>query len=199
MVTGSSGSAGVFTVAGTTTVPGGVVRGRQLPLAGPGTVPALVRVSVPRSTRPGTYQVNATVTQGAQTRSITRSLVVTGKGAKLDLGTRFARRLDRRGRSAVTISCPASAEAGCIGSIRLVTGSKVVVPAAKARRRVLRLGKARFRLRGGTKGTLRIKVARKGRKLVGTKGKLRVKATIALRGQGTANRRYTLRVAKKKR
>ena len=183
-------------------MPNGVVRGRRLPLAGPGRVPALVRVSVPRSTRPGTYQVNATVTQGAQTRSITRSLVVTGKAAKLKLGTRFGSRLDRRGRSAVTISCPASAEEGCVGSVTLSTASKVAVPAAKAKRRVLRLGKARFRLKAGTKGTLRIKVGRKGRKLLRTKGKLRVKATFVT-GRGStaarANRWYTLRVAKKKR
>jgi ferric-dicitrate binding protein FerR (iron transport regulator) len=154
---------------------------------------------VPRSTRPGTYQVNATVTQGAQTRAITRSLVVTGKAATLNLGTRFGSRLDRRGRSAVTISCPATADGGCVGSVTLNTASKVAVPAAKARRRVLRLGKARFRLKAGTKGTLRIKVGRKGRKLLRAKGKLRVKAAIAVRGQGTANRRYTLKVAKKKR
>ena len=98
VLTGSNGSAGLFTVAGTTTVPNGVVRGRRLPLSGPGRSPALVRVSVPRTTRPGTYLVNATVTQGAQTRTITRSLVVTGKAAKLKLGTRFGSRLDRRGR-----------------------------------------------------------------------------------------------------
>ncbi len=178
------------------------MRGRQLPLAGPGTVPALVRVSVPRSTRPGTYQVNATVTQGAQTRSITRSLVVTGKAAKVKLGTRFGSRLGRGGRSAVTVSCPASAEEGCVGSVTLNTASRVVVPAAKAKRRVLRLGRARFRLQAGTKGTLRIKVSRKGRKVLRTKGKLRVKATIVT-GRGSsaarAGRFYTLRVAKKKR
>jgi len=202
VLSGNNGSAGLFTVAGTTTVPNGVVRGRRLPLSGPGRSPALVRVSVPRSTRPGTYLVNATVTQGAQTRTITRSLVVTGKAAKLKLGTRFGSRLDRRGRSAVTISCPASAEQGCVGSVTLNTASRVVVPAAKAKRRVLRLGKARFRLKAGTKGTLRIKVGRKGRKILRTKGKLRVKATIVTgRGSTTARagRFYTLRVAKKKR
>ena len=202
VLTGSNGSAGLFTVAGTTTVPNGVVRGRRLPLSGPGRSPALVRVSVPRTTRPGTYLVNATVTQGAQTRTITRSLVVTGKAAKLKLGTRFGSRLDRRGRSAVTISCPASAEEGCVGSVTLNTASRVVVPAAKAKRRVLRLGKARFRLKGGTKGTLRIKVGRKGRKILRTKGKLRIKATIVT-GRGStaarAGRFYTVRVAKKKR
>ena len=89
-----------------------------------------------------------------------------------------------------------------MGSVTLNTASRVVVPAAKAKRRVLRLGKARFRLKGGTKGTLRIKVGRKGRKILRTKGKLRIKATIVT-GRGStaarAGRFYTVRVAKKKR
>ena len=170
VLTGSGGSAGLFTVAGTTTVPNGVVRGRQLPLSGP--APCRAGAGKRAATKPGTYAVNATVTQGAQTRSITRSLVVTGKAAKVKLGTRFGSRLGRAGRSAVTISCPADAADGCVGSVTLNTAGRVAVPAAKAKRRVLRLGKARFRLKAGTKGTLRIKVARKGRRVLRASGQL---------------------------
>ena len=157
MLTGTSGSAGLFTVAGTTNVPNGVVHGRQLRSPARQRA-ALVRVSVPRSTRPGTYR--STPPSPRSRRPADHALA----GGHRDGGQLKRAPVHPRGsprRTAVPTSCPASAETACVGTMTR-HGEQGDGAGREGQRRVVRLGRE-LRLKGGTKGTLRIKVARKGR------------------------------------
>jgi streptogramin lyase len=89
--------------------------------------------------------------------------------------------LTRSGKVKLSLKCPLAETLGCHGSVTLQTAAKVAAGsgAEAAARKRLRLGKARFRIRGGQTRTVTVRIARRGRALVRRKGSLRVRVLVA--------------------
>ncbi len=97
--------------------------------------------------------------------------------------------LTRTGRVAISLRCPLAETLGCRGVVRLETANRFVVGAGRAaRRRVLRLGVAHFRIGGGQTRPVTIVVSRRGRALVRRLDRLRVRAVVTA-SDSSGNRR----------
>jgi hypothetical protein len=102
----------------------------------------------------------------------------------LRLGVR--RLVVRRGRFIrIPIRCPSEVTGSCVGRIRLVTASRVIVPGASAARRRLTLGTARFNVGAGATKRTRLRLTRPARRLVARQRRLRVVATLRATANGT--------------
>jgi hypothetical protein len=82
-------------------------------------------------------------------------------------------RLDRRGRAPVRLSCPASAVGGCAGTLVLQTASRVKVG---RKRKIARLGTARFTIAPGQTKTVPVRFSSLGRRLAGARRGVKVHA-----------------------
>jgi len=95
----------------------------------------------------------------------------------------------RRGRLIrVPIPCPSGVIGSCVGRIRLVTASRVLVPGAAARRKRITLGTARFSVPAGSTKRTRLRLSRPARRLVALRRRLRVVATLTATANATTKR-----------
>jgi Tol biopolymer transport system component len=79
-------------------------------------------------------------------------------------------RASRRGVVSVRVRCPAGEPAGCRGRLALRSASRI-------RGRIVRLGSASFRIAAGRGASVRVRLSRTNRRLLGRRGRLRVLAT----------------------
>jgi hypothetical protein len=93
----------------------------------------------------------------------------------------------RRGRFIrVPITCPAGVTGSCVGRIRLVTASRVLVPRAGASaRRKLTLGSARFSVPAGATKRTRLRLSKPARRLAAARRRIRVVATLTATANAT--------------
>ena len=102
--------------------------------------------------------------------------------------------LDRRGYVAIKVKCLSTEAAGCTGTLTLRTASRVVTSAKK---RVVTLGRATFRARGGITVRVNVKLSPRSRELVRRLKRLKVKVTAFARQPanqiGTTTKTLTLR------
>ena len=90
--------------------------------------------------------------------------------------------MDRSGRFAISVSCPASASSNvCRGSVRVVAASHVV-------------GSRTFSIAAGRFGTVRVRVSRDGRALLRRKSPVRVNVVVQSRGKDGVLRKRTARL-----
>jgi hypothetical protein len=117
--------------------------------ADPATPPAPVAPAAPGSSVPP---------PGAATSEVPRTARAVALGRRLRIARGFAR---------VAVSCPAANPAPCRGALKLQTTG----------RRKLSLGRARFALDAGRKGTVRVRLGRAARRaLAGRRGKVALRA-----------------------
>lgn len=84
--------------------------------------------------------------------------------AGVTLGT-LRVKVGRTGRTRVTVSCPASAQGSCTGTLALLSAGKVrATPGAK--RAILSLGRASFVIAAGKRAVLKLRLSAKGRRLL---------------------------------
>ncbi|HEY1359290.1 MAG TPA: CSLREA domain-containing protein [Thermoleophilaceae bacterium] len=107
----------------------------------------------------------------------------------LSVRTRSAR-LDRKGRVKIKVRCNKSSTERCKGTLSL---------AVKVKRKTVRLGRRKFNIAPGKTGTVRVKISKRGRRLIKRKRKLRVRASAKAKNAKTAKRKITLRPARRTR
>jgi Ca2+-binding RTX toxin-like protein len=98
----------------------------------------------------------------------------------------------RRGTAAITVRCPSTASADCIGSLTLRTAKAMRLAGVSA---VLELGSRRYEVAPGTAKTLRVRLAKGSKRLAGSNGRLRVRAIASTGASGKtaeSSRRLTL-------
>jgi Ca2+-binding RTX toxin-like protein len=101
----------------------------------------------------------------------------------------------RRGTAAITVRCPSTASADCIGSLTLRTAKAMRLAGVSA---VLELGSRRYEVAPGTAKTLRVRLAKGSKRLAGSNGRLRVRAIASTGASGKtaeSSRRLTLAVS----
>jgi hypothetical protein len=97
----------------------------------------------------------------------------------------------RRGRFIrVPIPCPSGVIGSCVGRIRLVTASRVIVPSARAaaRRKRITLGTARFSVPAGTTKRTRLRLTRPASRLVAVRRRLRAVTRLTATANATTKR-----------
>ena len=104
----------------------------------------------------------------------------------------------RRGRFIrIPIPCPQEVTGSCVGRIRLVTASRVLVPGAGASaRRRLTLGSARFSVPAGATRRTRLRLSKPARRLAAARRRIRVVAALTATANATTKttrRRLTVR------
>lgn len=104
----------------------------------------------------------------------------------------------RRGRFIrIPIPCPQEVTGSCVGRIRLVTASRVLVPGAGASaRRRLTLGSQRFSVPAGATKTTRLRLSNPARRLAAARRRIRVVAALTATANATTKttrRRLTVR------
>jgi RTX calcium-binding nonapeptide repeat (4 copies) len=87
----------------------------------------------------------------------------------------------KRSTASIRVSCPVASPGNCTGSLALRTAKAVELGGLRA---VLQLGSARYDLRAGGAGTVKVKLARGGRRLADRKGHLRALAVASTGPQG---------------
>jgi hypothetical protein len=89
-------------------------------------------------------------------------------------------RLSRRGVARLRVRCLAGEQGDpCSGRLTLRSARAV----SAGRRRRIKLGSRRFQIAAGGAGVVRVKLSRRHRRLVGSRGRLRVRATVEARDQ----------------
>jgi Ca2+-binding RTX toxin-like protein len=102
-----------------------------------------------------------------------------------------------RGTASIRVSCPAASPGNCTGSLALRTAKAVELGGLRA---VLQLGRARYNLRAGAAGTLKVKLAAGSRRLADRKGHLKALAVASTGAQGKiaqSSRHLTLALGKR--
>src|SRR5439155_16720429 len=95
-------------------------------------------------------------------------------------------RLDRMRRAKIRLSCPAAVftKDTCAGTLTLTAKIKLK-KGKKKKRKTIRLGKASFTIPAGGTLTLKVKISRKGARLIKKKRKLKANAiALATDGRG---------------
>jgi hypothetical protein len=118
---------------------------------------------------------------------------VPGAVVSLPRGGRLA--VDSRGRVALTISCPATATAGCVGAVNLrrPVSARRSAHSARRGRSTFPIGGQTFTAGAGRKRRVTVRLSRVGRSLLHRRGRLRV--TVAVRTGSGASARTTRRTA----
>jgi hypothetical protein len=106
-------------------------------------------------------------------------------------------KLDRKRRVAIRLACGGEVPAGCQGTVALRTRHKLAA-GKRGRRRFLTLARARFSIRAGRTGTVRLKLTAAKARLVRVHAAARRVLAIAAVGdpagdRTTARRTLTLR------
>jgi hypothetical protein len=108
--------------------------------------------------------------------------------------SRRGRRLARTGSIRVRVRCRADEPETCVGVLRLSTWRRFKTSTGLRR---IRLGGAKFRMSPGTTKRVRVRITRRGRRLVRRKGRVRVLANARARDAtgnlGTKKVRFLLR------
>ncbi len=108
------------------------------------------------------------------------------------------------GVAGVPVSCPPEAAGGCRGVITLQTARRIpVVVIARKRKRIVKLGRARFDIAAGTTRRVRITLSKRNQKLLRKLRRVKVRATVRPRagggGGGKIERVFTLKAAPRRR
>jgi uncharacterized delta-60 repeat protein len=101
----------------------------------------------------------------------------------------IARRAHGRTTTRVRITCPAS-ERTCTGRLRLLTRREYVLRLPGRARRIA-MGRADFRLRGGERRRVRVRIPAAGRRLLRNRRSVAVEATATSRDPAAGTRRAT--------
>ena len=105
----------------------------------------------------------------------------------------------------IPVPCPAGLPGNCAGTITLRTAARVLPPklaaAKKRKKKILKLGSARFSVPSGTAAKVKVKLSKTALKLIAKKRKVKAVATITATAGGTTKTTkptITLKAAKKK-
>ena len=83
-----------------------------------------------------------------------------------------------RSKLSVAVSCPSGRSTRCRGATAAETADKVALPAGAAKKRVLKLGRAKFDIAAGTGRTFVIRLSSKSRRAIRPLRRLRLKLTL---------------------
>lgn len=105
-----------------------------------------------------------------------------------------------RGIVSVSVQCPAGLAAGCVGTVTLAiveAGGKSRVVASR-RRKLTRVGSKGFKVRGGARKTLPVRLSRRGRRSLAKRRRAKLQLTVALQTPaGTSVKTTTLTVERR--
>jgi len=153
---------------------------------------------VPVNVGPTTLTAVATNRYGATARALRP---ITGLFVGAAFGGAKSLKLGKGGKVLVRILCPAGSRGRCRGTAALVTLKRLLLPkrafGSAAKRRRVKLGSKSFSVKPGKTGKVRIKIRRRGRKLIGQRGKLAAKLTIKSHDGSGRNRTKTAKVTLK--
>lgn len=127
-------------------------------------------------------------TQTSAGGSATSDSATTGK-VRAEPGAAIAARgVVRGGKALIKLTCSALQKDSCAGTLTLTASPRA---ANASRKRMLKVGKAKFRIKAGKHKTIKVKLSKKARAALAAKGKLKVKAiTVA---KDSAGNRTTVR------
>lgn len=122
------------------------------------------------------FEVRAGDAGGNDPSPAERSWRVDATAPRLLLAGRVVR-LSRRGIARLRIGCLGEQDETCTGRVVLTAARR----ASASQRRRVRIGRKRFAVEAGRMAVVRVKVSRRGRRVVARRGRLRVRAVVGAR------------------